>query len=205
MKTYRPKADDIFVLVGGHNLPYNNQVPSFQHIETNNNFRRVSEIIIHEKYESVNESTGSVNINYDFAILKLKASLIFSAKISPVCLSAFPSTKHAGRVGMVSGWGARNFEATEVSLVLKDLKVNVLSNQNCMEKIERYREELRQQPWVRGENLTVINNMHRRINIDRCENMYINKTFALFFTLQPPCLCVGKCNTRSSSWCSLFG
>ena len=171
MKIYLPKADDIFVLVGGHNLPYNNQVPSFQHIETNNNFRRVSEIIIHEKYESVNESTGSVNINYDFAILKLKASLIFSAKISPVCLSAFPSTKHAGRVGMVSGWGARNFEATEVSLVLKDLKVNVLSNQNCMEKVEEFREELRQEPWAGGDNLTQINAIFSQITMDRYDNI----------------------------------
>ena len=50
LKTYLPQPEDIFILVGGHNLPYDDQVPSFQHIENNNNFRRVSEITIHEKY-----------------------------------------------------------------------------------------------------------------------------------------------------------
>ena len=167
MKIYLPKAEDIFVLVGGHNLPYNNKVPSFQHIENNNNFRRVSEITIHEKY--VPEP------NYDFAILKLKASLVFSAKIGPVCLSEFPSNKHAGRVGMVSGWGARNFEATEISLVLKDLKVNVLSNQNCMEKVEEFREELRQEPWAGGDNLTQINAIFSQITMDRYDIMLIDR------------------------------
>ena len=159
MKIYLPKAEDIFVLVGGHNLPYNNQVPSFQHIENNNNFRRVSKIIIHENYVNAR--------NYDFAILKLKVGLIFSAKVGPVCLSEFPSNKHAGRVGVVSGWGTTDYNGTEISMVLKDLKVNVLSNQKCMEKIEELRQDLRQQPWVRGDNLTLINTMLSQITIDR--------------------------------------
>ena len=114
MKTYWFKPEDMFVLVGGHKLPYNDQVPSFQHIENNNNFRRVSEIIIHEKYVP----EVAVAPNYDFAIFKLKVSLVFSAKIGPVCLSEFPSSKHAGRVGMVSGWGAKDYNGTEVSLVV---------------------------------------------------------------------------------------
>ena len=163
MKIYLPKAEDIFVLVGGHNLPYNNQVPSFQHIENNNNFRRVSEIIIHENYVNAK--------NYDFAILKLKVGLIFSAKVGPVCLSEFPSNKHAGRVGVVSGWGTTDYNASVVSLVLKDMKVNVLSNQNCMEKAEEFREELRQEPWAGGDNLTQINAMFSQITMDRYDNI----------------------------------
>ena len=163
MKIYLPKAEDIFVLVGGHNLPYNNQVPSFQHIENNNNFRRVSEIIIHENYVNAQ--------NYDFAILKLKVGLIFSAKVGPVCLSEFPSNKHAGRVGVVSGWGTTDYNASVVSLVLKDMKVNVLSNQQCMEKAEEFREEIRQEFNPRGENLTMVNETHRHITIDRYDNM----------------------------------
>ena len=146
-------------MVGGHNLPYDDQVPSFQHIENNNNFHRVSEITIHEKY--VPEP------NYDFAILKLKASLVFSAKIGPVCLSEFPSNKHAGRVGMVSGWGATDYNGTQASHVLKDLKVNVLSNQKCMEKIEEFREVLRQDPLARGNNLTLIATLFSQIIMDR--------------------------------------
>ena len=150
-------------MVGGHNLPYDDQVPSFQHIENNNNFRRVSKIIIHENYVSAH--------NYDFAILKLKVGLIFSAKVGPVCLSEFPSNKHAGRVGVVSGWGTTDYNASVVSLVLKDMKVNVLSNQNCMEKAEEFREEIRQEFNPRGENLTMVNETHRHITIDRYDNM----------------------------------
>ena len=156
------KPEDMFILVGGHNLPYK-QAPTFQDIENNNNFRRVSEIINHEKYVP----KVVIAPNYDFSIFKLKASLVFSAKIGPVCLSEFPSNKHAGRVGMVSGWGTTDYNATEVSLVLKDLKVNVLSNQNCMEKIEEIRQDLRQQPGVRGDNITLINTMLSQITIDR--------------------------------------
>ena len=68
---------------------------------------------------------------------------------------------------MVSGWGTTDYNGTEVSLVLKDLKVNVLSNQNCMEKIEEIRQDLRQQPGVRGDNITLINTMLSQITIDR--------------------------------------
>ena len=51
------------------------------------------------------------------------------------------------------------------------MKVNVLSNQQCMEKAEEFREEIRQEFNPRGENLTMVNETHRHITIDRYDNM----------------------------------
>ena len=109
----------------------------------------------------------------------------------------------------MSGWGAKDYNGTEVSLVLKDLKVNVLSNQECMEKAEEVRQELRQEPWARGDNLTQINTLLSQITIDRYDNVspvgrYIARCILLiFYALQPACMCVGQRNTGSSSRCSL--
>ena len=98
--------------------------------------------------------------------MKLESSLTFSAKIGPVCLSASPATRHTDWVGMVSGWGTTNIAGTEVAMVLKHLKVNVLSNQHCIDKIEDWRVVQRQQPWARGDNLTQINEARRHITLD---------------------------------------
>ena len=170
LKTYTEAEDELFVLVGGHKLPYNNKVPSFEHIENNNNFRRVRELISHEKYHQYRERPQLNPYDvapYDIALLKLESSLTFSARIGPVCLSASPATKHTGRVGMVSGWGTTNIAGTEVAMELKHLKVNVLSNQQCIDKIEDWRVVQRQQPWARGDNLTQINEARRHITLDR--------------------------------------
>ena len=170
LKAYTEAEEDLFVLVGGHHLPHNNKVPSFAHIENNINFRRVRELISHEKYHQYREGPQYNPYDvapYDIALLKLESSLTFSATIGPVCLSATPATTHAGRVGMVSGWGTTNIAGTEVAMLLKHLKVNVLSNQQCIDKVEDWRVVQRQQPWARGDNLTQINEARRHITLDR--------------------------------------
>ena len=70
--------------------------------------------------------------------------MTFSSRIAPICLPepGVSSPKYAGQMGVVSGWGMTDIEATETSPVLKDLEVTIFSTEECTEIykdfIERY-------------------------------------------------------------------
>ena len=118
-----------WVVVGAHELPYNNKITSMDQVENNKNIHRVKEIIIHEKYDT------SPFFYYDFAIVKLETTLRFSAEIAAVCLPdpRFSASKYASQEGVVSGWGKTDIRAINTSPVLKDLKVRIFSNEECKE------------------------------------------------------------------------
>ena len=88
------KAEEIFIIVGEHNLPSNN--PTTAEIERNSNIRRVMHVRIHEKWNPI-PPDGLVK--YDFGMVKLASGLIFSASVAPVCLPdpAFSSSKYVGK------------------------------------------------------------------------------------------------------------
>ena len=81
---------------------------------------------------------------YDFGIVKLASPLTYSASVAPVCLPdpAFSSSKYVGRTDTVSGWGVTTAKGTNASTVLKDLEVNVFSNEQCVEKIHELLDDM---------------------------------------------------------------
>ena len=132
LQDYYFTPDEVFVLVGAHYLPNNNEITSTE-LRNNKNIHRVREIIIHDQYDPPKTS-----FQYDFTILKLESILKFSSKVAAVCLPdpKFSASKYVGRKGVVSGWGNMDMASTTTSLVLKDLDVIVLSNEECREVIE---------------------------------------------------------------------
>ena len=132
LQDYYFTPDEVFVLVGAHYLPNNNEVTSTE-LRNNKNIHRVREIIIHDQYDPPKTS-----FQYDFTILKLESILKFSSKVAAVCLPdpKFSASKYVGRKGVVSGWGNMDMASTITSLVLKDLDVIILSNEECREVIE---------------------------------------------------------------------
>ena len=132
LQDYYFTPDEVFVLVGAHYLPNNDEITSTE-LRNNKNIHRVREIIIHDQYDPPKTS-----FQYDFTILKLESILKFSSKVAAVCLPdpKFSASKYVGRKGVVSGWGNMDMASTTTSLVLKDLDVIILSNEECREVIE---------------------------------------------------------------------
>ena len=134
-KDYFFRAADIIVVVGVHNLTNMNKSYSNEQIESSDKLCRVSEIKCHEKFVNA-DSDGVDTTTYDFAILTLESSLVFTPplKIAPVCLPQFPVNKYENQIGIVSGWGKTDNSNSQVaSPVLKDLKVTVLPTKYCQE------------------------------------------------------------------------
>ena len=158
---YNYPAEEVFIIVGEHNLQsYNNEkITITAEIERNSNIRRVSYIKIHDKWNPLENA-------YDFGLVKLASPLTFSASVAPVCLPdpAFSSTKYAGWTGTVSGWGATDPDGMNTSTVLKDLEVTVLSNEECLEKI---RDATENRGRAQGFNQTVINSLRSNASLPR--------------------------------------
>ena len=95
---YNYPAEEVFIIVGEHNLQsYNNdKITITAEIERNSNIRRVMHVRIHEKWNPI-PPDGLVK--YDFGMVKLASGLIFSASVAPVCLPdpAFSSSKYVGK------------------------------------------------------------------------------------------------------------
>merc|ERR1712168_647824 len=86
----------------------------------------VEKIISHNKY-------NSRKINYDFALMKLKKDIDFKKHphMRPICLPNANAGDFAGEKAIVSGWGATS-EGGDVSNVLLEAEVNVMSNKECV-------------------------------------------------------------------------
>ena len=70
------------------------------------------------------------NANYDFSVLTLVSSLIFSSKIAPICLPGSVSSHHNEQIATVIGWGVTSSEGAQ-SPTLQKVDVSVLSNEKC--------------------------------------------------------------------------
>ena len=97
--------------------------------------REVAAISHHPKY---NRSRG----HYDFSILTLIDSILFSSTIAAVCLPASTQSLYTGQVATVTGWGLTSSGGSPAS-TLQEAEVEVISNQECSDhypgKIERYK------------------------------------------------------------------
>ena len=67
---------------------------------------------------------------YDYAILVLMRPLIYSAKVSPICLPT-PGSSYTDRMITLTGWGATNQKGGPSPDLLQETKLKVLSDQQC--------------------------------------------------------------------------
>jgi len=110
-------ASSIQVLLGEHDYYDNN--------ESNMVRAGISKIIMHEDY-------NSQTTDYDFALLKLKTKIDWTATphIRPVCLPSADAGDFTGDTAYVTGWGTLA-SGGSTSNVLREVDVEVISNSQC--------------------------------------------------------------------------
>ena len=93
----------------------------------------ISEIIPHPKYMIDDDGNSHKDglSHYDIAVLKLSSPILFTQNIVPVCLPAHTMGNHAGKDGVITGWGVT--ESGNVSPFLKEANVTILTNKDCNE------------------------------------------------------------------------
>ena len=69
------------------------------------------EWIIHPSY-------SMASLNNDFAIIKLGSPVVFSERVSPVCLPS-ASTNYDARVATVTGWGTLSSGGSQPNILQK--------------------------------------------------------------------------------------
>ena len=102
---------------------------------------RAADIKMHPSYT---KDAGDVrnnewhHVEYDFAIitLPLQFRLKFTSRISPACLPETSTDMYEGRVVTTTGWGGQTPEIV-FSDVLKEVKMEVMSNQHCTETLRK--------------------------------------------------------------------
>ncbi|KAI2666439.1 Serine protease 30 [Labeo rohita] len=87
-------------------------------------YRGARQIIIHPNYNN------PVHDN-DIALVQLSSSVTFSDYISPVCLAAAGSTFAGGTKIWITGWGRLHSGDTEISDILQEVQVPIVSNSDC--------------------------------------------------------------------------
>uniref|UniRef100_A0A672KBU4 Trypsin II-P29-like n=1 Tax=Sinocyclocheilus grahami TaxID=75366 RepID=A0A672KBU4_SINGR len=87
-------------------------------------YRRASRTIIHPNYDSF-------TFDNDIALIQLSSSVSFFHNIRPVCLAAANSKFAAGTESWVTGWGKLQSEGTNLSDVLQEVMIPIVSNSDC--------------------------------------------------------------------------
>ena len=92
---------------------------------------RIQRVTNHPKY-----SDG--NLNYDFAIIKLKDPVPLGANAVPACLvdSSMEEKFLIGKQAVVSGWGT--LPSGNQAIVLNSVSVPIISNTQCMKLYAPY-------------------------------------------------------------------
>uniref|UniRef100_A0A672LDG0 Trypsin-like n=1 Tax=Sinocyclocheilus grahami TaxID=75366 RepID=A0A672LDG0_SINGR len=93
-------------------------------LNPNETSRRASQIITHPKYNLIRHDS-------DIALVQLSSSVTFSDYIRPVCLAAAGSVFGGGTESWITGWGVLKSGAGEVSDILQEVQVPVVSNNDC--------------------------------------------------------------------------
>lgn len=91
----------------------------------------VSNIIIHPQFRNT-------SLWNDLAILELATPVQFRPHISPICLPR-AGESYEGHECVVTGWGKNSYRTGGYSNIMKEVKVPVIENVNCQEKLRRTR------------------------------------------------------------------
>ncbi|XP_041807066.1 transmembrane protease serine 3 [Chelmon rostratus] len=83
----------------------------------------VEQIIYHSRYRPK-------GLDYDIALMKLAAPLVFNGLVEPICLPNYGEEFEEGTMCWISGWGATEDEG-ETSVVLRSAMVPLLSTKTC--------------------------------------------------------------------------
>uniref|UniRef100_A0A4W3K4W5 chymotrypsin n=1 Tax=Callorhinchus milii TaxID=7868 RepID=A0A4W3K4W5_CALMI len=73
----------------------------------------------------------SYNINNDVTVVKLKSSVTFTPRISPVCLASNPDLFPGGKMCMTSGWGLTNPFDSNTPCILQQAALPLLTYEQC--------------------------------------------------------------------------
>ncbi|XP_050689631.1 trypsin alpha-3-like [Eriocheir sinensis] len=110
------RAAEITVRLAEHDLRTNSESTVIT--------RSVAQIINHPNYQAGTERN-------DIALLKLSSPVDVSSTVMPVCMPP-PLPKYGGKRATVTGWGTLSSGGSS-SNVLREVEVNVLSNNACLE------------------------------------------------------------------------
>ena len=116
------------VVSGGQNRPlsiFSVDLGEHDYSDSTATRMSISEIIPYPKYMIDDDGVS----HYDIAVLKLSSPVTFSQNIAPVCLPAHTMGDHAGKDGVITGWGATG--SGHGSPVLREANVTILTNKAC--------------------------------------------------------------------------
>ena len=129
------QPEEMLLAVGAHDTRPDavNQLT----IEGTGGFWQVEDIKVHPSFTKDGAEVRNNewhHMEYDFAIitLPLQVRLKFTSTMSPACLPETSTDMYEGRVVTTSGWGGQTPEIV-FSDVLKEVKMEVMSNQHCTE------------------------------------------------------------------------
>ena len=131
------KPEEMLLTVGAHDIRPDVVIQLMR--EGTGGLSPVVDIKVHESYT---KEGGGVRNNewhhgeYDFAIITLRTPLKFTSTISPACLPETSTDMYEGRVVTPTGWGGQTPEIV-FSNVLKEVKMEVMSNQHCTETLRK--------------------------------------------------------------------
>ncbi|KAM9353494.1 complement C1r subcomponent-like [Symphorus nematophorus] len=88
----------------------------------------ISSIHIHPEYNNPNDA----DYDNDIALIKLQDPITFNSSIMPICLPAEGATFDTGMIGLVSGFGLRDFQGRRIlTNELMYVEVPVVEQETC--------------------------------------------------------------------------
>eukprot|EP00095_Tigriopus_kingsejongensis_P002538 snap_masked-scaffold344_size201325-processed-gene-1.2 protein:Tk02538 transcript:snap_masked-scaffold344_size201325-processed-gene-1.2-mRNA-1 annotation:"hypothetical protein DAPPUDRAFT_190026" len=103
--------------------------------------RTLSSFLIHPRFKR-----GSYD--NDIALLKLKADLVFSKNVRPICLP-LTDANYTSQIGTVVGWGRFKMGGTQPA-TLQDTQVPILDNAHCRKGFRYYAREITDNMFCAG-------------------------------------------------------
>ncbi|XP_022659018.1 tryptase-like [Varroa jacobsoni] len=91
----------------------------------------VKNIIIHPNFRNA-------SLWNDIAVLEVDGPIQFQPHIQPICLPN-PGESYEGHDCIVTGWGKNSYRSGSYSNIMKEVKVPVIENVNCQQKLRRTR------------------------------------------------------------------
>ncbi|XP_055301683.1 trypsin-like [Sitodiplosis mosellana] len=83
---------------------------------------------------AITQPLSHTNYDNDIALLRLNDRVPINAVIRPICLPNRRASHYAGTTATVAGWGSMKEEQEVLSCVLRDVKVPILTNLECVHR-----------------------------------------------------------------------
>ena len=123
---YRKKTQADTLKLGGHNRKMDDGSELYVPISKWHTHPNAFDFIHKKKY---GEWAPRAVLYWDYSLLQLKKSVIFTSHIQPACLPSLPNQDYSGRDVFTSGWGKT--ETGSLSDVPKTVRLKVVSPKTC--------------------------------------------------------------------------